>query len=161
MHTPKHLLLASLVFSFTALGAEPVKVFPGWGIPLGEAERATSADPTIATAILTGKSVMLTGKKEGRTTLTLTRSGTASQVEVEVQSSGWQLVSVMVASRDIPENTALTMDDLSPRSVPRFLVTSSVVKAEAVSYVLRQKVLVPLQAGDMLAWSAVASKNAK
>jgi Pilus formation protein N terminal region len=163
MHTLKHpLLLASFVFSFTALGAEPLKLFPGWPVPLGEGARATSADPAIAEARLTGTTISVTGKKEGKTTLTITRkAGPAQTVEVEVQSTGWKLVPVLVAAQDIAEGTELTMDKLEPRSVPDFVRTTSVVKPEAASYVLQKQVLVPLQAGDMLAWSAVASSNAK
>jgi len=42
---------------------------------------------------------------------------------------------------------------ISQRPVPEQFVTSSVVKPDAVSYVLNQKVLVPIQAGDMLLWT--------
>ena len=162
MHTLKYLLLASVVFSLTALGAEPLRLFPGWAAQVGEGERATSADPTIATVTLVGNGVAVTGKKEGRTTITIARKGAAAQtVEVEVQSSGWKLVPVLVAARDIAEGTELTMDILAQRSVPEFMLTTSVVKFGKANYVVHQRVLVPLQAGDMVPWFAIASKNAK
>jgi Flp pilus assembly protein CpaB len=160
MHTLKNLLFASIVFSFSALGAEPLKVFPGWSVRVGDGERAASADPAIATTTLTGTAVSVTGKKEGRTTITITNKGATQTVDIEVQSSGWKLVPVVVAARDLPEDTELTMDNIAQRSVPEFMLTTSVVKPEAANYVLHQRILVPIQAGDMLSWSAVASKNA-
>lgn len=163
MHTLKNLsLLASAVFSFAALGAEPLKVFPGWPVRAGEGERATSADPAIATVTVTLATISVTGKKEGKTTVTVARKGGAARaIEVEVQSSGWKLLPVLVAAHDIAEGTELTNDDLTPRGVPEFMVTTSAVKSDAVNYVLAQRVLVPLQAGDVLTWTVVASKNAK
>jgi pilus assembly protein CpaB len=66
---------------------------------------------------------------------------------------GWNLVSVMVADQDIHEGSTITGEMISSRPVPEQFVTSSVVKPDAVSYVLNQKVLVPIQAGDMLLWT--------
>jgi Flp pilus assembly protein CpaB len=162
MHALKHLFLASAVLSLTALGAEPLKVFPGWPVQLGDAEKATSADPAVATVALTGKAATVTGKKEGRTTIALTGKGGATRtIELEVQSSGWKLVPVAVAARDLAEGTVLTAETLAQRSVPEFLFTSSVVKPDATTYVIGQRILIPLQAGDMLTWTAVATtKNA-
>ena len=74
--------------------------------------------------------------------------------------SGWNLVPVVVASQDIPEGTVVTFDLLQQRSIPEQFVTSSVVKPEGASYVVNQRLLVPVQAGDLLLWSQFESKNA-
>lgn len=72
--------------------------------------------------------------------------------EAEVRR-GWNLVPIVVASQDIPEGTVVTFDMISQRSVPDQFVTSSVVKPDSANYVVNQKVLVALQAGDPLLWS--------
>ena len=66
---------------------------------------------------------------------------------------GWNLVNVVVASQDIREGATVSMDMMSVRSIPEQFVTASVVKPDSVSYVVNQKVLVPLQAGDPLLWT--------
>jgi Flp pilus assembly protein CpaB len=66
---------------------------------------------------------------------------------------GWNLVPVVVAAVDLSENTVVTMELISQRSVPEQFVTSSVVKPDSASYIVNQKVLVPIQAGDPLRWS--------
>lgn len=73
---------------------------------------------------------------------------------------GWNLVPVVVASQDIPEGTIISIDMISQRSVPEQFVTSSVVKPDSASYVVNQKVLVPLQAGDPLLWSQFETTKA-
>ena len=72
---------------------------------------------------------------------------------------GWNLVPVVVAAVDISEDTVVTMEMISQRSIPEQFVTSSVVKPDSASYVVNQKVLVPLQAGDPLLWSQFESKK--
>ena len=66
---------------------------------------------------------------------------------------GWNLVPVVVSAVDISEGTVVTMEMISQRSIPEQFVTSSVVKPDSASFVVNQKVLVPLQAGDPLLWS--------
>jgi pilus assembly protein CpaB len=66
---------------------------------------------------------------------------------------GWNLVEVVVAQQDIHEGSTITMDMISSRGVPEQFVTTSVVKPDAISYVLNQRVIVPLQAGDLLLWT--------
>lgn len=66
---------------------------------------------------------------------------------------GWNLVPVVVAAQDIAENTTVTMEMISQRSIPEQFVTSSVVKPDSASYIVNQKLLVPVQAGDPLLWS--------
>jgi len=79
--------------------------------------------------------------------------------ETEVRK-GWNLVPVVVAVEDIAEGTVVTFDMVSQRSVPEQFVTSSVVKPDSASYVVNQKVLVPLQRGDPLLWSQFETTKA-
>ncbi len=73
---------------------------------------------------------------------------------------GWNLVPVVVAAVDIAEGTVVTFDMISQRSVPEQFVTSSVVKPDSASYVVNQKILVPVQAGDPLLWSQFETTKA-
>ncbi len=73
---------------------------------------------------------------------------------------GWNLVPVVVAAVDVAEGTPVTFDMISQRSVPEQFVTSSVVKPDSASYVVNQKVLVPVQAGDPLLWSQFETTKA-
>lgn len=73
---------------------------------------------------------------------------------------GWNLVPVVVAAQDIPDGTIVSFEMISQRSVPEQFVTSSVVKPDSASYVVNQKVLVPLQAGDPLLWTQFETTKA-
>ena len=73
---------------------------------------------------------------------------------------GWNLVPVVVAAVDVGEGTVVTFDMISQRSVPEQFITSSVVKPDSASYVVNQKVLVPVQAGDPLLWSQFETTKA-
>ena len=73
---------------------------------------------------------------------------------------GWNLVPVVVAAVDISEGTVVTMEMISQRSIPEQFVTSSVVKPDSASYIVNQKVLVALQAGDPLLWSQFETTKA-
>src|SRR5690348_15896094 len=73
---------------------------------------------------------------------------------------GWNLVPVVVSAVDISEGTVVTMEMISQRSIPEQFVTSSVVKPDSASYIVNQKVLVPLQAGDPLLWSQFETTKA-
>ncbi len=73
---------------------------------------------------------------------------------------GWNLVPVVVAAVDISEGTVVSFDMISQRSVPEQFVTSSVVKPDSASYIVNQKVLVPVQAGDPLLWSEFETTKA-
>jgi Flp pilus assembly protein CpaB len=72
---------------------------------------------------------------------------------------GWNLVPVVVAAQDIPEDSVVTYEMISQRSVPEQFVTSSVVKPDSASYIVDQRVHVPLQAGDMLLWSQFETRK--
>jgi pilus assembly protein CpaB len=74
--------------------------------------------------------------------------------------SGWNLVPVVVASQDIPEGTVVTFDLIQQRSIPEQFVTSSVVKPDGATYIVNQRLLVPVQAGDLLLWSQFETKGA-
>ena len=73
---------------------------------------------------------------------------------------GWNLVPVVVATVDISEGTTVTFDMISQRAVPEQFVTSSVVKPDSASYVVNQKVLVAVQAGDPMLWSQFETTKA-
>ncbi len=79
--------------------------------------------------------------------------------EKEVRA-GWNLVPVIVAASDIHEGTVVTYEMVSQRPIPEQFVTTSVVKPDGASYVVGQKVLVPLQAGDPLLWSQFETSKA-
>jgi pilus assembly protein CpaB len=74
--------------------------------------------------------------------------------------AGWQLVPVIVAAQDVAEGTVIGADMLSQRPIPEQFVTSSVVKPDSASYLLGQRVLVPLQAGDAILWSQFETSKA-
>lgn len=75
------------------------------------------------------------------------------QKQAREAKRGWNLVPVVVAAQDIPENTVITFDQISQRSVPEQFVTSSVVKPDSASYIVNQRLLVPVRAGDPMLWS--------
>jgi pilus assembly protein CpaB len=91
-------------------------------------------------------------------------SGTFSYSAIKKKEAdvrrGWNLVPVVVAALDLSEGTTVTFDMISQRSVPEQFVTSSVVKPDSASYVVNQKVLVPVQAGDPLLWSQFETTKA-
>ncbi len=67
--------------------------------------------------------------------------------------TGWNLVPVVVAATHLTEGTIITVEMISHRSVPEQFVTSSVIKPDSTQYVVNQKILVDVQAGDPLLWS--------
>ncbi len=79
--------------------------------------------------------------------------------EMDVRK-GWNLVPVVVAAVDVSEGTVVSMEMISQRSIPEQFVTSSVVKPYSASYIVNQKVLVPIQAGDPLLWSQFETTKA-
>ncbi len=66
---------------------------------------------------------------------------------------GWDLTPVLVAERNIPEGTVVTIDMVTQRAVPSQFTTASVVKPDSARYIENQKILVPVQRGDPLLWS--------
>jgi len=67
---------------------------------------------------------------------------------------------VLVAAMDVPPGTELTTEHVAQRMIPEQFVTTSLVKPENVSYVIGQKVLVPLQAGDVILWTQFETSKA-
>jgi pilus assembly protein CpaB len=84
-----------------------------------------------------------------------------SQKKPEEPLAGSRLVPVVVAAQDIPEGTAVTFDHLQQRMAPEQFVTNSVVKPHSASYIVNVRLLVPVQAGDMLLWSQFEAKPEK
>lgn len=82
------------------------------------------------------------------------------QREKKIVRAGWNLVPVIVAAQDIPEGATVNFEMLSQRPIPEQFVTSSIVKPDSSSYVVGQKVLVPVQAGDALLWSQFETSKA-
>jgi Flp pilus assembly protein CpaB len=66
---------------------------------------------------------------------------------------GWNLVPAVVAAVDMSEGTVVGFEQISQRSVPEQFITSSVVKPDSASYIVNQRILVPVQAGDLMLWS--------
>ena len=85
---------------------------------------------------------------------------TAIKRQERAVRAGWNLVPVIVANQDIPEGTVVSYEMVSQRPIPEQFVTSSVVKPDSASYIVGQKVLVPLQAGDPLLWSQFETSKA-
>ncbi len=66
---------------------------------------------------------------------------------------GWNLVPAVVAAVDLAEGTVVGFENISQRSVPEQFITSSVVRPDSASYIVNQRILVPVQAGDLMLWS--------
>jgi Flp pilus assembly protein CpaB len=71
--------------------------------------------------------------------------------------AGWNLVPVVVANEDIAAGAEITFDAISQRPIPEQFVTSSVVRPDSASYIVGVRVITPLQAGDPVRWSDLAS----
>lgn len=63
-------------------------------------------------------------------------------------------VTVVIATRDLAVGEVVTSGDLAQLEVPAKYVTSSVVKPDSASYIVDQKVQVPVLKGDFILWSA-------
>lgn len=85
----------------------------------------------MATVAVAKGVVTVTGKKAGRTTITVTRNGASEKTNVEVETTGWKLVPVVVAAKDLAEGTIVTAADLEQRDVPEFMVTTTVALSSA------------------------------
>jgi len=66
---------------------------------------------------------------------------------------GWNLVPVVVAARDLPEGTSVTLELMMERSIPEQFATTSVVKPDLISLIENQRLLVPVQQGDPFLWT--------
>ena len=70
---------------------------------------------------------------------------------------GWALEPVVIARRDLPPGTVVTIDDLDQRSVPEMWVTASVITPDSASYVVNQPLNVPIAKGEPLRWAYFAT----
>ncbi len=70
-------------------------------------------------------------------------------------------IEVIFAARDLSEGATLTHDMLELRKMPASYVTASMVRPEAVNYILGHELLVPLAAGDLMFWYQFASDKTK
>jgi len=68
---------------------------------------------------------------------------------------GLKLEPVVVVSQDVSSGATVAFDMLSQRPMP--FASSSFVKPDSASYVVGQKVVVPLKAGDPLHWGYFAA----
>jgi Flp pilus assembly protein CpaB len=66
---------------------------------------------------------------------------------------GWNLVPIVVAAVDVPENETITFEMISQRSIPEQFANGNMVKPDSASYVVNVRSLRALQAGDPLRWS--------
>ena len=163
MHSTKLSLSLFTLVSFLSLtaGAEALKVFPGWPTLVGEGDGAKLDDPTLADVAVTKDGVKLTGKKEGHGTLTVTHGKAAPEtIAVEVSSAGWRMVKVAVAKKAMEPGDTVTAELIEERMVPLCLQSSSMVATEHVKFMLKHRVIVPVQAGEIFSWLAFAPNEA-
>lgn len=75
----------------------------------------------------------------------------------------WNLVKVVVASKDIPEGANLSRENLTTATIPERFFKKSAVKPEEMSAgrIWGQKTAVPLAKGDPLLWSHIASLSSE
>ncbi|MCY1018544.1 SAF domain-containing protein [Pyxidicoccus sp. MSG2] len=64
---------------------------------------------------------------------------------------------VVVAARALPAGTMLQYESLSERRLPSSLVTKSMVLPKDVAFVVDQRLLEPLESGEPLQWSQMAT----
>lgn len=81
------------------------------------------------------------------------------QHKEEKVREGWTLVPVVVAGRDIVEGSVLDYDMVGKMQMPEQFVTPSVVKPNQFEKVIGQKLMVPLQRGDLILWSHFRSEG--
>ncbi|WP_375770694.1 SAF domain-containing protein [Archangium gephyra] len=70
----------------------------------------------------------------------------------ETQDS-WKLVPVVIAKRDFEPDEAVSLDDVAQRDVPEQLATSSMVRPDSATYVVGQRLTVPVRNGEPLRWA--------
>jgi len=74
--------------------------------------------------------------------------------------AGWNLVPMVVAARDLREGEVMTFDKVIQRAVPGQFVSSSFVKPDGANFIMNQRLLVPVRAGDPLLWSQFETRPA-
>jgi pilus assembly protein CpaB len=82
------------------------------------------------------------------------------QRKEENLTRGWELTPVVVANQDITEGTVLDAGMVAEFSVPKKFAMPSVVRPNQAEKVISQKLLVPVQKGDLILWSHFRSEGA-
>lgn len=72
---------------------------------------------------------------------------------------GWELKPVVVAAQDIDEGSTLTSEMVAQNRIPAKFVTASVIPPENFSFIIGQKVMVPVKRGDPLLWTQFESSK--
>ncbi len=72
---------------------------------------------------------------------------------------GWTLMPVVVSNRDIVEGTVLDYDMVAKHQMPEQFMTPSIVSPKQFEKVIGQKLMVPLQRGDLILWSHFRSEG--
>jgi len=163
MHALKSSMLVGVLVGSLSFAAEPVKLFPGLKleVALGDVASVTSSDPAVADAQPSKTGVTVSAKKGGHAVLKVTKRGAAQPetLDVSVETAGWDLVPVLVAARDVAVGAVLTKADVAEGSLPRALVSSSVVKLEAAHYALGAQTHVPYRAGELILWCGLEASK--
>jgi len=83
---------------------------------------------------------------------------TMQRAEEKVKE-GWTLMPVVVSNRDIVEGTVLDYDMVAKHQMPEQFMTPSIVSPKQFEKVIGQKLMVPLQRGDLILWSHFRSEG--
>ena len=78
---------------------------------------------------------------------------TRVELPQRASASDFKMVPVVMAATDLEEGTIITFEMLVQRSMPENYVTTSIVRPDAASYIIGQKLAVPVQQGDPLLWT--------
>ncbi len=71
----------------------------------------------------------------------------------EKARAGWDLVPVLVAAKQLPEGSLVSVELLAKSALPEQFATPSVVRPESLSLVEGQRLKMALRPGDLLLWS--------
>ncbi len=85
---------------------------------------------------------------------TIASVAVSTQKRIEVRR-GWNSTPSMVAKRDLAAGAVLELEDIGMRSVAESLFTTGHINPEAFSYVAKQRLRVPVKAGQPIEWSFV------
>lgn len=75
-------------------------------------------------------------------------------------TKGWALVPVVVAAVDLQAGEALTLEQLSQRSMPEQFASQSFVRPQDAARIIGRKLNFPVVAGDPITWSQFTSLEA-
>ena len=83
------------------------------------------------------------------------------QAEWRASQREYGVVPITVFTQDMRAGEVVTFEQISQRTVPEQYVTSSVVKPDSASYVINQRLVDDVQAGDPLRWSDFGHQRAQ